>query len=349
MERIYSNRTNIQAILRDSIFQKGGFVNSHSHLDRADTGTIEMLRTAQEKDVRNKWELVDDIKRNSTEGQIQDRMMRVIEEQIAQGVQVLGSFIDSDPIVGEKAMNAARKTRDVYKNDIKLIFMTQTLKGVLDRQAREWFERGAEWADIIGGLPAKDVGYESEHLDVVLQTAKRLNKRVHVHVDQEGRPDERETELLIAKTKEHGMKNKVTAIHAISIASQPKDYREWIYKELANLGISVVACPTAWMDRQRSEALAPIHNSVTPFDEMYRYGIKVAIGTDNIRDIYSPWNNGDLLEEVVRLAQLTRTNDIRLLTDVGSKNGLYALGLLNEDHHSNEYINQPLPEKIKVG
>ena len=66
--------------------------------------------------------------------------------------------------------------------------------------------------DIIGALPKrdeKDYGKGSEAFDIILSTAKRLNKMVHVHVDQFNESLEYETEELCAKTIEHGMQAKL--------------------------------------------------------------------------------------------------------------------------------------------
>ena len=50
--------------------------------------------------------------------------------------------------------------------------------------------------------------FRSEAFDIILSTAKRLNKMVHVHVDQFNESLEYETEELCAKTIEHVMQGK---------------------------------------------------------------------------------------------------------------------------------------------
>ena len=85
------------------------------------------------------------------------------------------------------------------------------MKGVIHPEAKEWFDIGAEMVDIIGALPKrdeKDYGKGSEAFDIILSTAKRLNKMVHVHVDQFNESLEYETEELCMKTIEHGMQGK---------------------------------------------------------------------------------------------------------------------------------------------
>ena len=48
------------------------------------------------------------------------------------------------------------KAREVYKHDIILKFANQTLKGVIEPEARKWFDIGSDMVDMIGGLPYRD-------------------------------------------------------------------------------------------------------------------------------------------------------------------------------------------------
>ena len=66
------------------------------------------------------------------------------------------TFVDIDPICEDRAIIAAHKAREVYKHDIILKFANQTLKGVIEPEARKWFDIGSDMVDMIGGLPYRD-------------------------------------------------------------------------------------------------------------------------------------------------------------------------------------------------
>lgn len=308
------------------IKQNGGWVNTHSHLDRSYTLTKENYNDSY-LNLKEKWELVDKIKAESTEDQIYERMVKATEFFISQGTQALGSFLDADVIVKDKAINAAKRLLKSHGSQIKLKFANQVLKGVLNKEARYWFDMSLEFIDIVGGLPAKDLGREAEHLDVLLSTAKSRNKLVHVHVDQLNDANEKETELLALKTIEHGMQNKVSAIHSISLAANKQEYRYKIYQLLKQAGITVICCPTAWIDHKRTEILQPFHNSITPVEELVPKQIPVCIGTDNIQDIYKPFSDGDMWTELRVLLEACHYYDIEELVNISTINGLKALGL----------------------
>jgi len=317
--------------LREHIVRKivanGGWSNVHAHIDRAYTMTQENFGMYQAP-LRAKWDLVDHMKRESSVDDITDRMSRAIEMMLAQGVTTLGTFIDVDSVIEDKAIKAASIVRERYKSDIAIKFINQVLKGVLDPKAREWFDIGAEFVDIIGGLPGKDIGHEEAHIEILLEAGKRMGKMVHVHTDQLNTASEKETELLAHKTIEFGMEGRVVAIHGISIAAHHKAYRDSLYELLKKADMTIVSCPTAWIDNSRTEELAPTHNAITPVDELVKAGVRVAIGTDNINDLFVPHIDGDMWTELRLMLAACRFTDIDELVKIATTNGRIAIGLI---------------------
>lgn len=323
---LYMNNWNLRNLVEEKIKKKGGWVNAHAHFDKAYTTNPSLLKLAHTS-LKNKWTLVDDMKKSSTVSQIYDRMAYATESMIAQEVQAVGTFIDVDEMMKDKSIKAASKIRDKYKKDIKIKFINQALKGVLDKKAREWFMIGAEFADILGGLPRKDHPREKEHIDFILATAKKMGKMAHLHVDQFNDPAEVETEMLADAAIKHGMKNKAVAVHSISVAAHKKSYREALYKKMKAAGLMVVSCPTAWIDARRSEELQPFHNSIAPVEEMVAAGLTVALGTDNIADLVKPFTDGTMWTELRLLLEACRMYNIDSLTKIATVNGLKTLGL----------------------
>ncbi|HSX23626.1 MAG TPA: amidohydrolase family protein [Candidatus Saccharimonadales bacterium] len=310
----------------------GGWVNTHAHIDRAyilDDGNFKSTAAPLEE----KWHLPDDFKRKAGVDDIYDHMARAVESMCKQGVQALGTFIDVDPVVEDKAIKAAQKIRKTYKDKIQLKFINQVVKGVIDAEARHWFEIGAEFVDIIGGLPEKDAGREVEHLDILFEAAKKNGgKMLHVHIDQFNSPGQRDTELLVNKTVEHGYQGKVVAVHCISVGAQPRKYRLELYKKMKDAGIMVITCPTGWIDNswvasQDKDVIGPIHNAIAPVKEMVAAGLTVALGTDNIQDIYKPFSDGDMWTELRFLLESCHFYDTDALAQIASTNGLKVLGL----------------------
>ncbi len=318
----------IQAHLIDQINKKGGWVNCHTHIDRAYTITQENFNLSNHQR-HEKWQLNDELRRNSTVGQIYDRMARAVERLLSQNVTALGTFIDVDYNVKDKAIKAAAKLREAYKNQITIKFLNQSSYGLLDesKQTLQWFEEALDFIDIIGGLLKADKGRESEHLDILFAAAARTGKMIHIHLDELNTPDEKETEMVIQKIKEYGLEGKVVGIHGISINCHPLTYRQQLYRSMKEVGMMYIACPVSWLNSRRSEAMAPIHNPVTPFDEMNEFGIPVGIGSDNISDIWMPFNNADMWLDLRVLLEASRCHDLDALVDVATIHGRKILGL----------------------
>lgn len=326
------NDFNPKKKLLETIESRGGWINAHAHIDRSfilnETNFKLVDGTLMEK-----WNYPDEYKRKASVEDIYQNMARVLDMMIEQGVSAIASFIDVDPVVEDKAIQAATRIREDYKDKITIKFINQVVKGVIDPEARKWFEVGAEFVDIIGGLPEKDEGREAEHLDILFETAKKFgNKPLHVHVDQLNLPTQRDTELLIEKTIAHNYQGKVVAVHSISVGSQPREYRQSLYKRLAETEIIVVACPCGWIDNSwvaglDHDVIGPIHNSITPVKEMLNAGVTVALGTDNIQDIYKPFSDGSMWTELRFLIEAQRLYDLDALVSIATTNGRKALFL----------------------
>ena len=312
--------------LRYKIIRSGGFINSHAHLDRANTSN-HFTKEQQVAFLTEKWKLVDEIKRSSTYWDYKLRMNQVLDQQVSFGTSHVLSFIDIDSAAGDYAIRAANDVKDARK-DIELLTACQTLKGVLDRREFAIIEENLDKVDIIGSLPKADgKGRLSSHLDVVMSWAKRYDKRLHVHVDQLNIAEEKETELLAFKTMQHGLEGKVTAVHSISLACHPKEYRKKVYKMSQDAGLSFITCPSAWIDSPRQELLTPTHNSLTPVDELLEHDLCVAIGSDNIHDVYKPYADGDMMFELRLLLEAFKIYDDELLINVAVNNGRKVLGI----------------------
>ena len=300
-----------------------GIVNAHAHFDRAYTLSQEDMNNVVYKQLEEKWRIVDKYKRNASVDDYYRNITSSLANQRRFGVQSCLSFIDIDPVVKHKAITAAVEAKN-YADMIGMEFKIacQTLKGILNPYSRRLIEQHLENdnIDVIGSLPAADVS-SVDHLDIIFRLAKKYNKRVHVHVDQLNDAREKETELLARKAMLHGWEGKTTAIHSISLAAQPKHYRKKVYAMAQDAGLSFVCCPIAWIDHRRSEDLSVTHNAITPVDELIENDLIVALGTDNINDVYKPYNDGNMLLELRFLLEALHIYDHEVLTQIITENG----------------------------
>ena len=311
------------------IEDSGGFVNAHAHFDRAYTVTEENLHNVVYDHLYHKWLYVDQYKESATMNDYCKNIQTALFDQRGMGTIACASFIDVDSVVALKALRAAGLAKE-YAAGIGIEFKvaTQTLKGVISPYERIYLDMALDTGivDIIGSLPSVDKGLERNHLDIIFELAKKYNKRIHVHVDQLNTAVEKETELLARKTMQHGYEGMVTAIHSISLAAHPSHYRKEVYKMSRDAGLSFITCPTAWIDSKRTEIMSPTHNAITPVDELVMHDLVVAIGSDNIHDVYKPYSTGDMSTELKFLLEATHLYDPDILVKIATENGRKVMG-----------------------
>jgi cytosine/adenosine deaminase-related metal-dependent hydrolase len=287
----------------------------------------------------DKWSFVDKFKKKASVEDYFNNFKQAIDRQLALGVVAGLSFVDIDSVSEFRAIEAAQLAKKYgQENGFTLKIASQALKGVIAPTENKLLRKALEmdYLDVIGGLPKVDKNYESAHLDQILFLGREYNKRVHVHVDQLNVDNETETEDLALATIKHKMYGKVTAVHSISLACHHKIYRERVYNVAKDAGLSFITCPTAWIDSRRSERLSPTHNSITPVEEMLKHNLVVAIGSDNIQDVYKPFSDGNMYLEVKFLLESLHLYNIDALVKIATDNGRLVIGM--EDDNGAEKI-----------
>ncbi len=315
-----------KSLLLQRIERHGGFVNSHTHLDKAYLITPPLLSVGH-LSLEKKWEYSKKYKENYTKEDLYKRMCRGIERMLQQGVKLMLSHVDVDSTVKLSTVKVGLQVKKKYQKKIKILLATQSLQGILDKEERYWFEKSCDLVDVIGGLPSKDWPRKEDHIDLLLKMAKSQNKLVSIHIDQENNPNEKETELLAKKTIEHGMEGKVIGVHATSLAAQEKKERKRIAKLLKTAGISIAICPSSALSTKMLPFSAPLHNAIAPVNDLLEAGVNVCLGTDNIYDLFMPFGDGDLWLETRFLMEANRFYDLEKVAKIASINGRKALGL----------------------
>ena len=314
---------NPQDVLKNKIVHAGGFINAHSHLDRAYTLTRQDMEKIVYEELQNKRQIVDNYKLSASSEDFERTIVYALATQKEMGTTGVISFIDGDYVAAFKALWASKRAKEYAKKEgIAFKVASQTLKGVGDKQCEAMLHMALDngLVDIIGSLPAADED-EEKHLDIIFSLAKKYNKPVHVHVDQLNTQTEKQTEMLAKKTIELGWEGKVTAIHSISLAAHPKFYRRQIYRISRLAGLSFVCCPTAWIDHRRTEELTPNHNAITPVEELIENDLLVAMGSDNIHDIYKPFSDGNMMTELRFLLEALHIYNYDELVKIATING----------------------------
>ncbi|MBI2053610.1 MAG: hypothetical protein HYT41_02610, partial [Candidatus Sungbacteria bacterium] len=266
----------------------GGYVNFHSHLDRAATLKHKYLAhyginplDVATLPLQVKQVLTGELHRGPAyeKQDLEARMRAQLDLMIAGGVRQVVSFIDVTPDIGLVAIGVAAGLRREYADKIDFRIASHPIFGFKDdpdfeKSRWEVFMEAAQYADVIGALPEKDdrpdsIG-EDEHLRRVIELGKVLHKEVHIHVDQENDPSQHQTLDLIQAVRWLGSPEipdhkgpTVWAIHAISPSAYTEERFREVLEGLRKYNIGVVCCPRAALSmRQLRPISAPTHNSI---------------------------------------------------------------------------------------
>lgn len=314
----------LKARFLELVHQRGGWSNHHGHFDKAYLISPENLALGF-ADMEKKWTLYRHLKENYTHEDLVERISRALQTVVDQGSQYCRTMVDADSIIGLKPIHAAVEVKERFKDKIRFEIGVQPLEGVLDEKSREQYIEACKLADFCGGLPSRDRPREGQHLDIVMQTAKELNKMVEVHVDQENNPFQHETELLCLKTIEHGMQGRVYGIHSISVSAKDDSEQNRIVQLCKEADVGIVICPSAALSMKQLPMSGPLHNSIGPFVKLKEAGVRTYLGIDNIADLFMPIVDGDMWTEVRMLMEACRHYDLEQIADWASEPPLHIV------------------------
>ncbi|MBU0762748.1 MAG: amidohydrolase family protein [Candidatus Altiarchaeota archaeon] len=310
-----------------------GFVNIHTHLDKADL-LSKMSPYDFGKTLEENRELLKKFKRNYTVDEIVNRAATVIWEFAENGVTAIRTQVDVDSTGGLAPLNAIMKLKK--DSPVKLQICAFPQEGVLNESARERVEEALDvGADLLGGLPLveKDVENQLQHIDVLFEIARKYDVDLDVQVDESNNPEDYMLPYLAEKTIENKWYGRVTATHCISLSKVDDNVAKETIRLVKEANMNVNVTPSANMItrfQNPDDVHARGYNSITLVRELASAGVNVCIGTDNIRDIFYPMGNTSMLREMHVAAAATRMTseeDPEALFKMASVNGAKNMGL----------------------
>ena len=170
----------------------------------------------------------------------------------------------------------------------------------------------------VGGIDPAGMDRDPvRHLDVVFGLAERHGVRIDLHLHDPGSLGVFELELIIERTLAAGLAGLVTVSHAYALGQADAATQDRLAAGLAEAGITITTA-------------AVFDFPVPPVKKLRAAGVNVACGHDDIRDLWSPYGSGDLLDRAMHLAYRStfrRDEDIELALEAVTYGGAKALGL----------------------
>ncbi|WP_331713743.1 amidohydrolase family protein [Nocardioides scoriae] len=176
---------------------------------------------------------------------------------------------------------------------------------LLDRAA-------AEGAEHVGGLDPASIDRDPVgQLDGLCEIAERHGCGIDLHLHDPAELGAFQVELLLERVERHGLQGRVTVAHGFAVAQLEPARRRDLLQAMSELGVTMTT-------------VAPLGLPQLPLAELEEAGVALGLGTDGIRDLWSPYGTGDTLgtaRQYARACGLARDDDLRRVVSLATGAG----------------------------
>jgi cytosine/creatinine deaminase len=298
-----------------------GLVDAHAHLDKTLWGLPWRPHTAGE----GLAALIDNEHRGRAELRrrgvtVAQRAAGLLDTYVAAGTSHIRSHVDVDTVAGLDSLEGVMEARDAFADRVTIELVAFPQSGLLVRPGTaELLEAAVRaGADLVGGLdPAGFDQRPVEHLDTIFATAGRHGCGLDIHLHDGGELGAFTIDLILERTRALGLAGRVTISHAFALAEVPEPRRQRLVEGLADQRVSLAT-------------VAPGNRPPLPLARLHAAGVAVGLGCDGIRDLWSPWGDGDMLGRAALLAWRAgarRDQDLAGALELATAGGARVLGL----------------------
>ena len=267
-----------------------GFIEKHCHLDKTLLGdtwqaprvgknriqifeheakTLPMLRTSME-----------------------NRTAKLIDTLLILGSTQIRTHVDLYPAAGLSHLDEVQRALSHHKDKLTSEIVAFPQHGLLRSGARSLMRQALrQGATLVGGVDPARIDNDIEaSLHTMMDLAVEADAGIDLHLHDPGPLGIFTIERLAAMVEDAGWQGRVTLSHAYCLGDVSNAEAVRIADKLAALDIELISS-------------VPIGSSMPPVDLMQTHGVRVALGSDNIFDLWGPFGNGDVLAKANRLAE----------------------------------------------
>lgn len=294
-----------------------GVVNAHAHVDKSWWGLP--------------WQPYGGA--GGTEGRIRHERARrdelgipgvrataaVLAELVRHGTTAVRTHVDVDTGTGLRGIEVVREAAAAYDGALHVEVVAFPQDGVLRRPGvLELLHAAARsGAEHVGGLDPASIDRDPVgQVDAVLGLAAEHGVGVDLHLHDPAELGAFQIELVVERTRRLGLGGKVTIAHGFAVAQLPADRRADLLAAMGEAGVSMTT-------------VAPLRLPQLPLAELDAAGVRLGLGTDGIRDLWSPYGTGDPLGiawQYARSSSLVRDEDLRRVVELATSAGAWAVG-----------------------
>lgn len=261
------------------------FCDGHVHLDKTFVGmpfvpyrpgaTVE-ARIEAEKAIRREMPVP-----------VFERGGNLVRKMVGFGTGTLRTHVDIDTEIGLANLYEVLKLKEAFADAIDMQIVAFPQSGILrDPGVADLLNAAMEeGATHVGGLdPVGIDGDMDASLDVVFALAQRHDAGIDIHLHDGGAAGLAELRAIAGRTHAAGLSGRVVVSHAFALGDT---------HDIGPTVDALAAGGVAILTNGPGRALMP------PVGALWAAGVPVLAGSDNIRDAWSPYGNGDMLKRAM--------------------------------------------------
>ncbi|MFB8404207.1 amidohydrolase [Streptomyces sp. NPDC055912] len=256
---------------------------------------------------------------------VAERAYGLMSHAVSRGTRGMRAHADVAPAYGLAGVEGVAAARERLRHalDVQIVafpqhgvIRTPGTAALLEKAAREGL------IDMIGGIDP--IGFDNaldDQLDVVFGIADRHGVGVDIHLHDRGEKGMKAMRGIVERTRALSLAGKVTVSHVFCLPGLTD--RE-LGSIAADLGDQDIALTT----------VAPSDSLVLPIARLREHGVRVGLGSDGVRDSWSPFGNADMMHRAHILGWVTDVrldDELRDCYDVAAHGGADVMGLAHAD------------------
>ncbi len=308
----------------DRVIEGGGLMalpsltDAHAHPDKTfwgqpwlARGPATSLRELIEYDV---------VTRARSDVSVESRASAILRQAVVSGTRAMRAHVDVAPTHGLTNVVGVRDAAAALSSAIDVQVVAFPQLGVIvapgtDSLLRDALDAGAH---VVGGLdPWSLDGDADAQIDLLYAIAAEHGVEIDVHLHDLGAEGVRQVAVLAQRALSAGLVGRLTISHAFCLGQLPEAELVGVIDLLVRADVAIVTC-----------ALGA--DSLVPYSLLRREGVRVGLGSDGIRDPWTPFGNADMLERAYLAAYRTDARTDEELTEpllIAVEGGADILGL----------------------
>src|SRR5215475_2376571 len=295
-----------------------GLVDCHMHLDKTLAGLPWMGHAAgptRMSRIETDKKILPHLPQSTEE-----RASNLVRECVARGTTHLRTHVDIDLENGLAKLDGVLAARQRYRDHVTMQLVAFPQSGVmrcpgvldlLDQAVRNG-------ADLVGGIDPLEIDRDPKgQLDGIFAIADRHGVGLDIHLHEPGDMGLFNVQEICARTRALGLSGKVTISHGFCLGDTTERKAALAAEAMAAAGVALVTHGAGGL-------------TLPPVEMLRAAGVSVFAGNDDIRDTWSPYGTGDLLERAAIIgwkADFRRDEQVEIAFDLISAAGASALGI----------------------